>query len=120
MQTERRKYDRFQLELPAQIDPCQSTGANLGNGALTQDISCRGAYILSSSPLALGASITLTFFIPLEKLGFSSGSYSSFRCKGTIVRRDPCGMAVQFHQTSRIQCCTEERRPKASAGPNLQ
>jgi len=120
MQTERRKYDRFQLELPAQIEPCQATGANHDNGGITQDISCSGAYILSSSPLTLGTSVALTLFIPLENLGFSSGSYSSFRCKGKIVRQDPSGMAVQFHQTSRIKGCTGACRPKASAGPSLQ
>jgi hypothetical protein len=90
---ERRGAQRFELHVPLSIHFDGRTVA-----AFTQDLSGRGIYFYSDTPLPEGAVVELTFVMPSE---VTLGESMPVRCRGRVLRASAfqaghSGIAVQL------------------------
>jgi hypothetical protein len=88
MLADKRTIERFSLVLPASL---QSEGAEKCN-TFTRDISSQGAFVQTANPLALGEMVELNVTLP-------SGN-NFLNAKGTVVRVEQEGVAIQFNRPS--------------------
>lgn len=97
---ERRKLQRFTLEIPAKIEVI---GAGKQRGKielLTDNICAGGAFFKTPRPLPEGTQVKIDMVLPLEHLKRLSEKYSRayIKVSGTVLRTDPSGMAVSFDE----------------------
>ena len=77
---ERRMGQRFTFNLPISLRDHTTAAAGLG---CTQDVSSRGAFFFTDTPLNAGAEIELTLKMPSE---ITLGETMRVRCKGRVLR----------------------------------
>ena len=77
---ERRVGQRFPYLLPLSL---RQPGTSLEGVGFTQDLSSRGVFFFTSSPLAEGSEIELTLRMPSE---ITLGESMPVRCRGHILR----------------------------------
>ena len=80
VRVERRVGQRFPYLLPVALRTC--SGEIEGHG-FTQDLSSRGAFLYTDSPLTEGALIELTLRMPSE---ITLGESMRVRCRGRVLR----------------------------------
>ena len=94
---ERRKLERFNLRLPAQIE---ITTPNLPNGAMlnlwTKDICSGGAFFATPEPLPAGTQVKIELTLHFEGLKNLKPNETRVNLSGTVVRPSSTGMAVRF------------------------
>lgn len=84
MTPDKRNSERFHFELPVRLK--SDCGEN--TSMITRDLSSRGAFVWTSSPLDLGATIELIVSLPAEKCFLN--------VKGSVIRVERDGMAIKF------------------------
>jgi hypothetical protein len=97
---EKRKLQRFSLEIPAKIEVI-GTGKQKGTiEVLTSDICAGGAYFQTPDPLPQGTQVKIDMILPLEHLRKVSEEYSRayIKVSGTVLRTESSGMAVSFDE----------------------
>lgn len=97
---ERRKYQRFSLEIPAKIEVI-SAGKQKGTiEVLTSDICAGGAYFQTPKPLPEGTQVKIDMVLPLEHLRRLSEEYNRayIKVSGIVSRTESSGMAVSFDE----------------------
>ena len=98
---ERRKHERFSLEVSAEIE----TGGNSKEiiALMTADISAGGAFLKTSKPLPPGTQVTINLVLPLDKIKLLRDSeHAVISATGTIVRTNGEGMSISFNQQFQI------------------
>jgi len=96
---EKRKYERFDLRLPATIEA--------GDGSVpiqthTRDISAGGACFEPSEAMGSGVRLNIEIVITNEALARITGSQPKIKIKGSVVRSDQKGVAVSFEGNEKI------------------
>jgi len=81
-----RTNERFPLVFPVWL---KSDGVE-NTGFFTRDISSKGAFIQTSSPLTIGVKVDLVVTLPSGK--------SFLNAAGKVVRVEQEGMAIQFNR----------------------
>ena len=99
---EKRKMDRFSMELPAWISTVDETGNPRTLEVLTRDICAGGAYLLTDQPLAVGTGIEMNLILPLDNLPKIENRRSRIDVSGSVVRTESQGMAVCFDKKYQI------------------
>jgi len=95
---ERRKLERYQIEIPATV---MADGGDISSSELrTRDISAAGAFFFTPEPLPCRMAVTVSLMLP--ELKQSPGRHASVKLKGTVVRTSDSGMAVSFHKSFRM------------------
>ncbi|MGD9033577.1 MAG: PilZ domain-containing protein [Desulfobacteraceae bacterium] len=97
---EKRKMQRFRLEIPAKIEVI-SAGKQKGTiEVLTSDICAGGAYFQTRKPLPEGTQVKIDMVLPLEHLRKLSEEYNRayIKVSGTVLRTESSGMAVSFDE----------------------
>ena len=101
---EKRKLERFSLELPAQIRLLDSQDERTIK-AKTSNICSGGAYFRMSHPLSIGTAVRITLHLSLRQFG-SIEAYcggSEIKMTGKVSRRDASGISVLFDSDYQIR-----------------
>ena len=93
---DRRKYERFQLELPARLEVNSSQRTEIFE-LRSRDISAAGALLLGTSAQFLaGTRCHLELIVASERIKELTGVQGLIKVEGTIVRSTPDGVAICF------------------------
>jgi hypothetical protein len=93
---DRRKYERFQLELPARLEINSSQRTEIFE-LRTRDISAAGTVLLGTAEqFPVGARCHLELIVTSEKIKELTGVQGLIKVEGTIVRSTPDGVAICF------------------------
>jgi hypothetical protein len=109
MGTEKRKMERFDLELPAWLYVKGEKGKQKPFEYKTKNICAGGAYFDTDSPLAVGTDMKINIRLPFDKLKELRGKKTRIDVSGLVTRTDEQGMAVCFDKKFSIM-------PNASHG----
>lgn len=100
---ENRKMHRFELVLPAKVEPVRP---NVKKSEvlefLTGNVSAGGAFFRTDKPLPAGTPVRIDLILPLDKLRNLSGKKAYVKVDGKVLRSDERGMAVSFSSRYRI------------------
>jgi hypothetical protein len=96
---EKRKFERFDLRLPATI---AIGGKPVPIETHTRDISAGGACFETGEDLGNGAKLTIEILITNETLARLTGTQPKIKIQGSVVRSGPQGVAVCFEGSEKI------------------
>ena len=99
VEKEKRKLERFDLQLPAKIEPVNREGEEILD-LMTSDISSGGAFFHTDQPLPEGTDVKIDLVLPMDELKKLQDEYHqvNIEIKGTVLRSDPGGMAIYFNK----------------------
>jgi len=100
---EKRKIDRFSLELSALLSIEDEKGNQRSIEARTGDISSGGAFFRTNTPFSVGTDVKLGLILPSDKFKKLGGKRSRIDVSGRVIRADNHGMAVCFDKKYRIE-----------------
>jgi hypothetical protein len=93
---EQRKYERFQLELPARLTMNSSERTEIFE-LQTKDISAAGALLLGTTDqFPAGTRCQLELIVTSERIKELTGVHGLIKLEGTIVRSTRNGVAICF------------------------
>jgi len=92
---ERRKYERFQLNLPVKMEKITSGKREVFN-LQTKDISAAGAFLSTKEQFPEGTRCHLELTIESKRIQELTGSQSYIEVEGVVVRSTPDGVAICF------------------------
>ena len=97
---ERRKLERFIIELPAKIEVVSTDQRDRLFNLFTKDISSGGAYFRTQKPLPVGTEVRVDLVLPLDKLKkfLNDREKVTVNVTGTVLRAEPRGMAIGFSE----------------------
>lgn len=99
---EKREYRRFKLCLDSEVGYTDQNGREKQINLKTNNISCKGVFLKTFQPLALGTKLKLKIFLPIGNF-MEDQRKSVIQCQGTVVRAlYSKGMAVCFDKKCRI------------------
>ena len=99
---EKRKVERFDLQLEAFVSlPGEGSNSDMGN-LVTRDISMNGVFLLTDTPLPVGAKVNVDMILTLGGKIKQDAQQAWIKASGKILRTDNQGMAVGFDDRSRI------------------
>ncbi len=94
---ERRRLERFDLQVPAKIEVLTSPDPASILELLTKDICARGAYFPTKTALASGTKVKLDILLPVRSVStLSDNTRGLIKVNGTVIRSGPAGMAIGF------------------------
>jgi len=102
--TDKRRLERFDLELPATIELLTSDQEKSLVNLLTANISSGGAYFHTPQPLPKGTQVKIDLVLPLDKLRKLKDEHKQAYIKvtGTVLRSESEGMAICFEEDYQI------------------
>ena len=97
---EKRKLERFDLELPATIQFLTPGQEKSLLNLLTTNISSGGAYFHTPQPLPKGTPVKIDLILPLGRLKKlkDDSKQAYIKVTGTVLRSESEGMAICFDQ----------------------
>jgi len=99
---ERRKCERFQLELPARLTMNSSQRKEIYE-LRTEDISAAGALLIGTTEqFAVGTRCHLELIVTSERIKELTGVQGLIKIEGTVVRVTPNGVAICFDGNCQI------------------
>ncbi len=101
---EKRKLERFDLEMPARIEVTNSGRKKETFDFLTSNICSGGAFFHTPQPLPEGTQVRLDLVLPLDKLKKLKNDVKQAYIKvtGTVLRSESKGMAICFNEDYKI------------------
>ena len=94
---ERRRLERFDLQVPAKIEVLTSPDPASILELLTKDICAGGAYFPTKTALASGTKVKLDILLPVRSVStLSDNTRGLIKVNGTVIRSGPAGMAIGF------------------------
>ena len=101
---ERRRLERFELNVPARVLAKSGSSKTEEYDLATRDLSSAGAYLYSSQPLLEGTSVKMEFLISFGALKSFAGDNRSaqVKVKGQVIRSDSNGIAIRFDSRYKI------------------
>mgnify|MGYP001556187090 CR=1 FL=1 len=99
---EKRKVERFDLELEAFVSlPGETDQSDMGN-LLTRDVSMNGVFLVTDAPLPVGSKVNVDMILTLGGRKKQNAQQAWIKASGKVLRTDNQGMAVSFDDQSRI------------------
>jgi len=97
---ERRKLERFTIELPAKVEAVRTDQRDRLLNLFTKNISSGGAYFRTQEPLPVGTEVRVDLLLPLDKLRkfLSDREKVTVNVTGTVLRAETRGMAIGFSE----------------------
>jgi hypothetical protein len=99
---EKRKVERFDLQLEAFVSLPGSVSQNRTDSLITRDISMCGAFLMTDKPLPVGSKICVDMILTLAGREKKGAQKAWIKASGKVLRSDNEGMAVSFDDQSRI------------------
>lgn len=93
---EKRKMERFNLELPALLSIVDESGKQRAAEFMISNICSGGAFFKTDEPLSVGTDIKMDLILPLDKFNKIGGKKSRVDVSGSVIRTEKHGMAVCF------------------------
>ena len=103
-----RKIERFDLKLKAFVliaDPKKDASKSLS--MRTRDVSAKGAFLLTDTPMPAGTRVKVDMVLPLDELK-KIGGKALIKTSGKVLRREMDGMAICFDRNSKILPLSKE------------
>lgn len=115
---ERRKLQRFDLEVPAKIEVMDSGQEKEIVNLLTSNICSGGAFFHTPEPLPEGTQIRLDLVLPLDKLRElkNDSKHAYIKVTGTVLRAESMGMAICFNEDYQIMPLSTAPLTQGSGG----
>ncbi|MBW2091635.1 MAG: PilZ domain-containing protein [Deltaproteobacteria bacterium] len=105
---ERRKIERFSLELPGRVSVVDEEIIKESIELLTRDICAGGAFFYTEEPLAVGTSVRIDLVLSLEKLKKLEGKKALIKVSGKVIRSEMKGMAICFNEDYQLSSLPDE------------
>ena len=105
---ERRKYERFDLKLPATIEVQTSKGKETFDFVIS-NISSEGCFIHIYEPFPEGTEVRLKVIVTSESLTELTGAQGLIKVGGRVVRSNSTGMAICFDEDCHIVTLVESQ-----------
>jgi hypothetical protein len=100
---ERRKLERFSLEVPTKIEVVVSAGKKESLHIPTSDICASGAFFRTKKALPEGTKVKIDLILVLDRLKhLIDNSRANVKVNGTVVRSGSAGMAICFDEDYQI------------------
>jgi len=94
---ERRRLERFELQVPAKIEVLSSPDTASLLELLTKDICAGGAYFPTKTALAAGTKVKMDILLPVRNVSApGDNTRGLIKVNGTVIRSGPAGMAIGF------------------------
>jgi hypothetical protein len=104
MSPEDRKFERFDLTLPATIAVVSGKDKDAQTLSLTTKNICEGgACFITSEPLRPGTEVRVHLTLPLDGMEELKERRASVSAEGRVLRAGPDGMAVCFHKGIKLR-----------------
>jgi len=100
---EKRKMDRFSLELPALLSIKDENRKQRSIEVMTGDICSGGAFFRTNTPFSVGTDVKMDLILPSNKFKKLGGKKSRVDVSGSVIRINDLGMAVCFDNKFRIE-----------------
>jgi hypothetical protein len=100
--SERRMHERYRLDLPCLLSLEEDRVSTKVVELRTRDLSGGGVFLDLTTEIDIGASARLDIIIPSSLIRCDDGSATHISANGSIVRMEPGGVAVSFHEDYRI------------------
>jgi hypothetical protein len=99
---EQRRYERFQLQLPARVEMDKSEKKEIFE-IYTKNISSAGVLLLGTEgQFSEGTRCQLELIVSSEKIKELTGMQGLIKVEGTVVRSTPDGVAICFGDDCQI------------------
>jgi hypothetical protein len=95
MMKDRRKHERFELELPARLEMNSSYSVEVFE-LQTRNISSAGAFLNTTRRFPVGTRCQVELIVASERIKELTGVNGLIKVEGTIVRSTPDGVAICF------------------------
>jgi PilZ domain len=99
---EKRKVERFDLQLEAFISGPGGVSQAESAGLVTRDISMSGVFLITDRPLPVGSKVSVDMILTLGGTKKQDSQKAWIKASGKVLRTDSQGMAVRFDDQSRI------------------
>ncbi|MGD1968908.1 MAG: PilZ domain-containing protein [Desulfobacterales bacterium] len=99
---EKRKVERFDLELEAFVSLPGETDQTDRGSLVTRDVSMNGVYLVTDAPLPVGSKVNVDMVLTLGGRKKQKTQQAWIKASGKVLRTDNQGMAVSFNDQSRI------------------
>ena len=93
---EKRKMERFSLELPARFTWTGKDKKHESLEQLTSNICAGGAFFKTQKPLPIETDVKINIILPLDKFKNAKLKRSYINVSGSVIRIDQQGMAICF------------------------
>ena len=103
--SERRKMERFSLELPTSLWVTSQSEKSEPIELLTSNVCAGGAFYNTEKPLPSGIELKVNFMVPLDNLKNIDVKKVSVEVLGWVIRTTNQGMAVCFDEKCKISSC---------------
>ena len=101
-ESDRRKMDRFDLNLPAKLFWTEKDEEQKSIELMTSNVCAGGTYLKTNCPLPTGTQIKMNLALQLDRLREQSRQLSMVDVSGYVIRSDHHGMAICFDKNYRI------------------
>jgi hypothetical protein len=107
---DRRKVERFSLELLAEITVKTTEEMVRVLHFRTRDISCGGAFFSGVNPLPKGTPVRVNLTLSADRSKRLMGAQARVEISGIVKRSEPSGMAICFNADYHIMPISAERK----------
>jgi hypothetical protein len=99
---ERRKMERFSLELTALLSVVDEGGIQKSFEATTNNICSGGAFFLTDKPMSVGTDLKMDLILSLKKDNKFKNRKTHIDVSGSVIRTEENGIAVFFDKKYNI------------------
>ena len=108
--SERRIHERYRLDLPCLLSLEEDRVSTKEVELKTRDISGGGAFLDMVAEVGIGTTARLDIIVPPSLIRCDDGGATHISASGSVVRMEPGGIAVSFHEDYRISPLDEVLR----------
>jgi len=102
VETEKRKMERFDLELTAYLSVTDKSKQQKSVKLRTSNICAGGTFFKTNKPLTVGTDVKLDIILPLNKFKNMTRKISHIYFTGSVIRTSQQGMAICFDKNHKI------------------
>jgi hypothetical protein len=99
---ERRKMERFSLELPALISMVDGSGIQKSFEAMTKNVCSGGAFFITDKPMSVGTDVKMGMILSIKKDNKFIEQKTYVDVSGSVIRTEKHGIAVCFDKKYNI------------------
>jgi hypothetical protein len=109
---EKRKFERFNVNVPARVEIIPQEGTREKFDLETIDLSAEGTYLKSGSPLQEGSQVSVEIFLNFDQLKCPDDPEGSLiiRATGRVLRSGGEGTVIHFNHDYSIKTCLDSLR----------
>ena len=99
---DRRKLERFDLELPAKLSCTGKDNNHKPIELMTSNICSDGVFFKTNKQLTVGTDVKLAVILSLDKFKNVGHKKSHIHVSGSVIRKSHHGMAIRFSKKCKM------------------